>query len=561
MSLRLDPFLFTSFQSLCELGANDIHPAETFGGNLFSMYMDETHSVQNENESNGAPFMKTPLQPFEMKGMSISPGSTLPRKDQRSLPFETPGLTPISVNKSSAQTPNINVLHQARRVASMQYYPSSPESTPLLSSEPISSLNLHGLKSKAETRESNVAYRTTTGRSLFRLDESENSEGRASTSFGRPKKLVRENGIDETKCSIESERVANTRDGDARMKLSTNDVAVTDILNLLTISGSMYQSLCQYRCKEALQFLQMLPAHQQVTPWTLQQQGRAFLELGDFHAAQRSLEYMHKVDPCRMEGLELLSTVYWQLKKEMELANLAQIALDWDILSPEAHCVVGNCFSLQKEHETALMFFKRSLQLDPNFTYTHTLSGYEYMSNEDFDRAICCFRQALRIDERHYNAWYGLGAIYHKQEKFDLAEYHFEKAVSLHPSSSVLRCNLGMSQFANGKAYQALDTLAEAYRLDPRNPQAGFQRSAIYSALHRPEEALAELKAVCNAAPCEATVHFAMGKVLKRLRRPDEAMRCFLTAMDLDPKDSQLIKSAMDKLDEPDVDEEAMTAF
>jgi anaphase-promoting complex subunit 3 len=245
----------------------------------------------------------------------------------------------------------------------------------------------------------------------------------------------------------------------------------------------------------------------------------------------------------------------------MDLANLAQNALDWDFESPEVHCVVGNCFSLQKDHETSLIFFKRSLQLNPDFTYTHTLSGYEYMSIEDFDKAMACFRQALRTDERHYNAWYGLGAIYHRQEKFDLAEYHFERAVSIHPSSSVLRCNLGMSQFANGKAYQALETLSEAFRLDPRNPQARFQRATIYSALHRPEEALAELQTVRDAAPREATVHFAMGKVLKRLGRPDEAMKCFLTALDLDPKDNQLIKSAMDKLDEPDVDEESMAAF
>jgi hypothetical protein len=31
--------------------------------------------------------------------------------------------------------------------------------------------------------------------------------------------------------------------------------------------------------------------------------------------------------------------------------------------------------------------------------------------------------------------------------------------------------------------------------------------------------------------------------------------------MDLDPKDNQLIKSAMDKLDEPDVEEESMSGF
>ena len=64
---------------------------------------------------------------------------------------------------------------------------------------------------------------------------------------------------------------------------------------------------------------------------------------------------------------------------------------------------------------------------------------------------------------------------------------------------------------------------------------------------------------VSDAAPREATVHFAMGKVLKRLGRPQQAMKCFLTAMDLDPKDNQLIKAAMDKLDEPDVEEEVAT--
>ena len=118
-----------------------------------------------------------------------------------------------------------------------------------------------------------------------------------------------------------------------------------------------------------------------------------------------------------------------------------------------------------------------------------------------------------------------------------------------------------MAQNANGKAYVALETLSEAFRLDPRNPQARFQRATIYSALHRPDEALAELKVVRDAAPREATVHFAMGKILKRLGRLDEAMKCFLTAMDLDPKDNQMIKSAMDKLGEPDGDEEGATNY
>jgi anaphase-promoting complex subunit 3 len=104
--------------------------------------------------------------------------------------------------------------------------------------------------------------------------------------------------------------------------------------------------------------------------------------MNDFLGASRCLELMHSVEPHRMKGLDLLSTAYWQVKKEVELAHLAQNTVDFDNKCPEAWCIVGNCFSLQKEHETALSYFKRSLQLDPLFTYSHTLSGYEYTANE-----------------------------------------------------------------------------------------------------------------------------------------------------------------------------------
>lgn len=44
-----------------------------------------------------------------------------------------------------------------------------------------------------------------------------------------------------------------------------------------------------------------------------------------------------------------------------------------------ARCVAGNCFSLQREHEAALRLFTRATQLDPLFTYAHTLAGHEHL--------------------------------------------------------------------------------------------------------------------------------------------------------------------------------------
>jgi anaphase-promoting complex subunit 3 len=60
--------------------------------------------------------------------------------------------------------------------------------------------------------------------------------------------------------------------------------------------------------------------------------------------------------------------------------------------------------SLQKEHEAALKFFQRAIQMDPEFTYAHTLCAHEYVANEDFEKAINMFRRALQSDKRHYTA-------------------------------------------------------------------------------------------------------------------------------------------------------------
>ncbi|GKY93141.1 hypothetical protein MPSEU_000282100 [Mayamaea pseudoterrestris] len=572
LSLQLDPFLWTSFQALCELGvATDYSAAEAFGVLQPMAASQNGGGVEQYNQSGAWQTSKTPLQTIETPAGAI--GGTVLRSR-----FETPGLTPISVNHSMMQmhppeTPqqshpysgsmpppmsNTMVLRRAREVAARQYYPPSPE-TPLTHV----TRNMRYLRGLGPPSEQSAMPLTTPRvdhstvgsmqRHLFMSASSENWST-------QPPPTATNMAI--TNTNVQSAVASHHDDADKPAPATTAaSPAVSAILELLATLGAAYQKLCQYQCREAIAILQTAPMNQQVTGWVLHQQGRAFSEMNDFANAQRCLELMVSKDPGRLQGLEILSTVYWQLKKEVELAYLSQQVVDWDRLSPEAWCVVGNCFSLQKDHESALAFFKRSLQLNPDYTYTHTLSGYEYMANEDFDKAIACFRQALRIDERHYNAWYGLGAIYHRQEKYDLAEFHFEKAVAINPSSSVLRCNLGIAQHSNGKSYQALETLAGAFQLDPRNPQARFQRATIYSSLMRYEEALAELKKVCDAAPREATIHFAMGKVLKRLGRPEQAMKCFLTAMDLDPKDNQMIKSAMDKLDEVDVDEETIAGF
>jgi len=516
------------------------------------------------------------------------PGAGMDRPGRRSstgLPstalFGSPNLTFARTPRNMEEEQH--VLARARKVAGRRYYEPSPETTPpnriRTTIVPHSSLKLTRKKTRrrfigAEYDEKDdsmdqsrgIHFGRTDGEKRFLFDTSMDvtsasigmddiKDSAVKTAKLTSKKLPRVKEEDARDTGNKSE--VNTEGNQIPPTNSREDGGVQFVLELLCTFGAAHRLLCAFKCKEAIHILHTLPHSQFQTGWVQHQVGRAYFYSVDYTNAQRALETMQEVEPHRMKGLDLLSTALYLLKKEVELSNLAQRCIDFDRMSPETWCVVGNCFSLQKEHKTALAFFRRSIQLDPTFTYAHTLSGHEYVANEDFDHAVASFRNAIRVDERHYNAWNGLGEIYFRQEKYDMAEYHFHKALQINPQGSVIRCNLGQAQHANGKHQLALETLA---LVDKRNPQAQFQRANILISMDKLIEAMKELEKVRDTAPREASIHFAMGRVLKKLGKPEKAMRCFLTALDLDPKENTMIKSAIDRLDEPDIDED-VSAF
>jgi len=72
---------------------------------------------------------------------------------------------------------------------------------------------------------------------------------------------------------------------------------------------------------------------------------------------------MRTKEPYRLEGLEWLSTALWHLQQEIDLSALASDLMTTDRQHPSTWIAAGNCFSLHKEHETAIKFFERAIQV------------------------------------------------------------------------------------------------------------------------------------------------------------------------------------------------------
>ncbi|CAN6463820.1 unnamed protein product [Victoria cruziana] len=327
-----------------------------------------------------------------------------------------------------------------------------------------------------------------------------------------------------------------------------------ELLGLFRILGEGYRLSRLYRCQEAVETFLKLPSQQYATGWVLCQVGRAYYEMVNYLEAELAFSWARRVSPYMLGEMDIYSTVLFHLKEEMKLSYLAQELISVDRLSPQAWCAVGNCYSLQKDHETALKSFQRAVHLDLRFAYGQTLCGHEFVSMEDFENGVKCYQASLRIDSRHYNAWYGLGMIYLRQEKFEFAEHHFRSAFQINPRSSVLMCYLGMALHALKRNDEALDILQKAISADEKNPLPMFERANILASVERFDEALQHLDELKEFAPRESSVHALMGKIYKRLNRHDKAMFHFGVALDLRPPEADVaaIKSAMEKLHVPD---------
>lgn len=112
------------------------------------------------------------------------------------------------------------------------------------------------------------------------------------------------------------------------------------------------------------------------------------------------------MEPFRLDSMDIYGTCLWHLKKKVELSKLGKELEEIDKLAPQTWCVIGNYYSILQEFEQSIQAFKRAIQLDPFFTYAHTLLGHEYLSNEDLDASAKSFRLAIQTHHRHYNAMY-----------------------------------------------------------------------------------------------------------------------------------------------------------
>lgn len=550
-ALSLNPFMWKSFTQLCNMGEK-VDPHQVFQLNNSEFTCGLTTLVSLVSNSENISFVNNTPNNTSINANTVTPNNVVARTPMTMSPTITP----------DTQAPTKKMHSVFSGMAPIPFSPSfgmlPMEESPVLYTPTLTDSNeqkaipkiVNSLRAQMGQLKDAVfspAPRCTLGpapRRSSRLFSNNNSsysvkENNKSPSrkFVTPKSPSRKNKQRNAKNikSVEtSERNKSIESlSPAIPPKPSNGVA---LLNLLRDLGEAYKALTFLDCKNAIKLFQETTPKQLASPWVQTMIARAHYELAQYEAATKIFAELRKQYPNRTEGMDIYSTCLWHLQREAQLSALAQELVELNRTDPIAWLAAGNCFSLHKERETALKFFKRAVQLDPDAAYAHALLGHEYAVAEETDKALASFRTAVSIDPRNYVAWFGIATVYARQERWKASEIHIRRALTIHPHSGVLRCQLGIAQASLGKTERALATLERAVALDTDNPLCRFHRANLLLRSGRPQEALADLHHLKDIAPRESLVYYMLGKVHNKLGNTHLAMMHFSWATDLDPK-------------------------
>ena len=254
--------------------------------------------------------------------------------------------------------------------------------------------------------------------------------------------------------------------------------------------------------------------------------------------------------------------------KFKESVKLYRAAIDEGRYEPFAWFNLGNALVQLGKKEVAMVAYKRTVELLPNFVKAWALLGDLYYLAEDAGEAIAAYNRVLELGEESDHVHFALGECYLKGRDWTQAQRHFERALALNPDRmdawyglAEVYEKLGDYEFAIKTLQNALQmtatagadvhyTLAYYYRsmdstrlslnemengilMDPENVSARRYLAQMYLKAESPWMAIFTLEEGLRYKNGIADLNVDLGQIYFSQKRYDEALERYMKAWKL----------------------------
>ena len=177
---------------------------------------------------------------------------------------------------------------------------------------------------------------------------------------------------------------------------------------------------------------------------------------------------------------------------------------------------------------SSLPFYRRAIELDPNFAWVYARMGTVYANAGELEPAKEYTRKAYELKDR-----------VSEREKLYITEHYYETVTGeldkeietlelydhTYPTDSVPGNNLGIAYSQTGEFEKAAEVARHSMVADPNSSNAYSTLSYAYAAMDRPDEARQILDQALKLFPNSEDIHWAATWMALALDKPDEAQR------------------------------------
>ena len=84
----------------------------------------------------------------------------------------------------------------------------------------------------------------------------------------------------------------------------------------------------------------------------------------------------------------------------------------------------------KKDRARAISYFRRAIQMKPDFISAWTLIGHEYIEMRNFAEAISSYHKGISLDPSDSRAWFGLGQAFFFLKMYSFSVQNYLKVSS-----------------------------------------------------------------------------------------------------------------------------------
>jgi len=286
--------------------------------------------------------------------------------------------------------------------------------------------------------------------------------------------------------------------------------------------------------EDAVQWTIPLPPlfYEQKIPNHLRQ-AHADLTAGELGKAVEELTRLIQGHPRDDVAWSLLSMTQLMLGRKADALESARRATQLQPGSSTAHLILSYAHQAAFELDLALLATRQALALDGgNVSALVNLARLRF-GMDDLEEALGAAQEALRIEPQQGEAHNLLGFVLLAGRQADQAIASFNRAVELDPSLGEPHMGLALAHMRKGNTPQAMEEITTAVLLEPRRALFLSYWGKMLHQIERFEKALEVLAVAAKLDPKDPTPEFYSAVILRDLNRPTEAIAAINRAVAL----------------------------